>query len=60
MYDDVVSGYSASVLNAMANLCYNIEDTRVYLKANESAGITDSMIDSIVNYYIIEYTNDSL
>lgn len=58
LYDDVVSGYSASVLNAMVNSCYNLEDTRVYLKANKPSGVTDGMIDSMVNYYITEYTNN--
>jgi hypothetical protein len=49
--NDVIYGYSPSVLNAMVIECYDLEDIRLYLKANNPTYITDAMIDMMVNYY---------
>ena len=53
--NDVITGYSPSVLNTMINQCYDIEDVRTYLKVDKPTGVTNSMIDTFINFFIDNY-----
>ena len=48
--NDNISGYSASILNWIANQMHNVSDLKNLLKANKPTGVTDTMIDSLVDY----------
>lgn len=52
MPNDIITGYSPSILNSLINQCYDLYDVRIYLKANKPNGVSDAMIDNLLDFYI--------
>lgn len=49
--NDNIVGYTPSTLNSIVNTSETLGDVRTKLKANKPAGVTDAMIDELINFF---------
>lgn len=49
--NDNIVGYSPSTLNAIVNTSATLSNVRTNLKANKPTGVTDAMIDELIDFY---------
>lgn len=49
--NDNIVGYTPSTLNSIVNTSETLGDVRTKLKANKPAGVTDAMINELIDFF---------